>query len=91
MDLDSRPRLWRLARLEHDSVRGVPVLLFPEGLMLLNDTGAAILALCDGGRTVREIASILAERYQADVTSDVLAFLRKLAARELVLGDASFA
>ena len=46
----SRP-LWRLARLDFDPVRQRPVLLYPEGAVLLNDTGAAILELCDGART----------------------------------------
>ena len=31
---DSVPRLWRLARLEFDAVRGRPVLLYPEGAVL---------------------------------------------------------
>lgn len=87
MDLDSRPALWRLARLEQDPVRGVPVLLFPEGVVLLNDAGAAILSLCDGARPVREIVATLGERYQADVAADVLAFLGRLAERELVVSS----
>ena len=33
------------------------VLLYPEGAVLLNDTGAAILELCDGQRSVAEIAA----------------------------------
>ncbi len=45
---DSRPKLWRLARLDFDPVRQRPVLLYPEGAVLLNDTGAAILELCNG-------------------------------------------
>ena len=69
------PRLWRLARLEFDDVRGQHVLLYPEGVVLLNDTGAAILGLCDGQRTVAAIAATLGERYQCDVTADVLEYL----------------
>jgi pyrroloquinoline quinone biosynthesis protein D len=81
---DSIPRLWRLARLDFDPVRQRRVLLYPEGAVLLNDTGAAILELCDGSRTVREIVVILAERYQADVSADVLEYLDLMAERELV-------
>ena len=44
----SVPALWRLARLDFDSVRQQHVLLYPEGAVLLNPTGAAILELCDG-------------------------------------------
>jgi pyrroloquinoline quinone biosynthesis protein D len=80
----SVPVLWRLARLEFDPVRQRQVLLYPEGVVLLNDTGAAILSLCDGHRTVDAIAAVLGERYQADVSVDVIAYLSQLADRELV-------
>lgn len=80
----SVPRLWRLARLDHDTVRGRPVLLYPEGAVLLNESGRAILELVDGQRTVRDIAAILSERYREDVTSDVTEYLVTLAERELI-------
>ena len=80
----SRPALWRLARLDFDPVRQRPVLLYPEGAMLLNDTGAEILKLCNGQRTVAEIAAELGARYNADVTADVAEYLSNLADRELV-------
>jgi pyrroloquinoline quinone biosynthesis protein D len=84
IDLNARPTLWRLARLGFDSVRQRPVLLYPEGAVLLNDTGAAILELVDGRRTVGEIAAILRDRYQADVTADVAEYLTGLAEKELI-------
>jgi coenzyme PQQ biosynthesis protein PqqD len=84
MSPDSIPRLWRLARLDHDPVRGRPVLLYPEGAVLLNDTGKAILELVDGRRTVAEIAAVLGERYNADVSADVSEYLSALEARELI-------
>ncbi len=81
---DSRPKLWRLARLDFDPVRQRPVLLYPEGAVLLNDTGAAILELCDGARSVGDIVAILNERYQADVEADVTEYLDTMAQRELI-------
>ncbi|HEV7364296.1 MAG TPA: pyrroloquinoline quinone biosynthesis peptide chaperone PqqD [Gemmatimonadales bacterium] len=84
LSLDSVPKLWRLARLEYDRVRQRPVLLYPEGAVLLNDTGFAILELCNGSRTVAEIVSILSERYRADVSADVTEYLDRMADRELV-------
>jgi coenzyme PQQ biosynthesis protein PqqD len=80
----SIPSLWKLARIDFDSVRNRPVLLYPEGAVLLNDTGKAILELVDGRRTIGEIAGILGERYQADVTADVAEYLSHLAERELI-------
>jgi pyrroloquinoline quinone biosynthesis protein D len=80
----SVPTLWRLARLDFDRVRQQHVLLYPEGAVLLNDTGAAILELCDGQRSIRAIAAILEDRYKCDVTSDVTEYLSQLADRELI-------
>jgi pyrroloquinoline quinone biosynthesis protein D len=80
----SRPALWRLARLDFDPVRQRRVLLYPEGAILLNDTAAEILELCDGTRTIADIARELGARYDADVTQDVADYLSQLADREVV-------
>ena len=84
ISLDAVPRLWRLARLDYDPARQRPVLLYPEGAVLLNDTGRAILELVDGTRTVGQIAAELSDRYQADVSADVTEYLSHLAERELI-------
>ena len=84
LTLDSVPRLWRLARLDYDPVRQRRVLLYPEGAVLLNETGAAVLELVDGKRTVGEIAMILGERYQTNVSTDVAEYLSTLEERELI-------
>lgn len=84
VNVDAVPKLWKLARLDHDSVRNRPVLLYPEGAVLLNDSGKAILELVDGRRTVGDIAAILSERYHTDVTADVSEYLAHLAERELI-------
>jgi pyrroloquinoline quinone biosynthesis protein D len=81
---DAVPRLWRLARLDYDPARQRPVLLYPEGAVLLNDSGLAILQLVDGTRSIAQIAAELSRRYQADVTADVTEYLSGLAERELI-------
>jgi pyrroloquinoline quinone biosynthesis protein D len=81
---DAVPKLWKLARLDYDAVRQRPVLLYPEGAVLLNDTGKAILELVDGRRSVGQIAAILSERYQSDVSADVAEYLSYLAGRDLI-------
>jgi pyrroloquinoline quinone biosynthesis protein D len=80
----SIPGLWKLARLQFDDVRQQPVLLYPEGVVLLNATGASILELCDGRRSVADIAAALGERYDCDVTADVLEYLDGLVGQGLV-------
>jgi pyrroloquinoline quinone biosynthesis protein D len=85
------PRLHPKARLQHDDVRGRDVLLYPEGLVALNPTGAEILGLCDGVRSVADVVATLERRYGATggggergVERDVTAFLEGLAAKGLV-------
>lgn len=80
----SVPSLWRLARLDFDPVRQQRVLLYPEGVVLLNDTGGAILDLCDGHRSIADIGAVLQERYGVDVTADVIDYLSALVEKELV-------
>jgi pyrroloquinoline quinone biosynthesis protein D len=80
----SVPTLWRLARLDFDPIRRQHVLLYPEGAVLLNETGAAILELCDGGRSIAAIAEILGQRYQCDVSADITEYLSRLAEKELI-------
>lgn len=84
LNVDAVPQLWKLARLDYDSVRDRPVLLYPEGAVLLNDSGKAILELVDGRRTIGDIAAILGARYHTDVTADVYQYLSHLAERELI-------
>lgn len=90
---DSVPSLWRLARVEFDPVRNRPVLLYPEGAVLLNETGADILRLVDGQRTVGQIAAALAQRYDGEgsdpngILADVTDYLSGLLARELIRDD----
>lgn len=81
---DYVPKLWRMARLQFDPVRQRSVLLYPEGAVLLNETGAAILELCNGSHTVGEIVGILSERYGVDVSADVTEYLTSMTNRELI-------
>jgi len=80
----ARPRLARHVRLTFDPARGRHVLLTPEQVTVLNGTGAAILGLCDGRRTVAEIVAELRERYDRVDEAEVRFFLAQLAARRCV-------
>ena len=59
------PALARGVRLQTDSKTGNSVLLFPEGVLELNETAQDIVSRCDG-RTVGEIIQTLAEEYDVD-------------------------
>jgi pyrroloquinoline quinone biosynthesis protein D len=77
----SRPRLAPHVRLKFDPARQQHVLLTPETVILLNDTGAAILELCDGQRTVAEILTELRDRYDRVADDEVRLFLADLLVR----------
>jgi len=79
-----RPRLTPHVRLAYDQARQRHVLLTPETVTLLNGTGAAILELCDGVRTVAEILAELRDRYDRVADAEVEAFLAGLVAKRCV-------
>jgi pyrroloquinoline quinone biosynthesis protein D len=81
---DDRPRLARHVRSTFDPARERHVLLSPETVVVLNATGAAIVDLCDGERTVAGIVAELSERYQRVVDDEVRRFLDGLVARRCV-------
>jgi pyrroloquinoline quinone biosynthesis protein D len=62
MNAGTMPRFARGVRLRRDP-DGNPLLLVPEGLLRLNDSAAATLALVDGHRTFDEIVSALCARF----------------------------
>jgi pyrroloquinoline quinone biosynthesis protein D len=75
-----RPRLRAKARMRYDSVRRSFVLLLPERAVLLSDTAAEILRLCDGSRTAAAVVAVLQDRYHdASVPGDVREFLQQAA------------
>ncbi|MQA17252.1 MAG: pyrroloquinoline quinone biosynthesis peptide chaperone PqqD [Pseudonocardiaceae bacterium] len=80
----ARPRLGRHVRMHFDRARERQVLLGPESVIVLNATGADILRLCDGRRTVAAIEAELQERYDRVVDDEVRGFLTRLAARHCV-------
>ncbi|GLZ07884.1 pyrroloquinoline quinone biosynthesis protein PqqD [Actinomadura sp. NBRC 104412] len=83
-----RPRLAPHVRLEFDPARGRHMLLSPEAVTVLNATGAAVLGLCDGRRTVAGIVAELRGRYEVVIDGEVREFLARLvAARRLEMGD----
>jgi pyrroloquinoline quinone biosynthesis protein D len=53
--LPERPRLNKLFRLQWEEVQQAYVLLYPEGMVKLNQSAAEILKRCDGTLTVAEL------------------------------------
>jgi pyrroloquinoline quinone biosynthesis protein D len=82
----TRPRLVTGARLRYDEVREEHLLLVPEGAVRLNPTAAEVLALCDGERSLEDIARVLSERYDgSDVGDDVRGLVDAMTQRGLLV------
>ena len=82
----ARPSLANGVRLQIDSTTSKSVLLYPEGIVELNETAHEVLSRCDG-RTLGEIISELAEEYEADraaIAADVNETLADLQRRKLI-------
>jgi pyrroloquinoline quinone biosynthesis protein D len=82
----ARPQLAKGVRLQIDSITRKSVLLYPEGIVELNETAHEILSRCDG-RPVAEIAQRLAQEYDADpqaLVADVRETLTDLYQRKLI-------
>ncbi len=78
----SRPVLPRHARLKFDETRQVWVILAPERVLAPDEIAVEVLQLCDGVRSVAEMADRLAQKYAAPreaIVSDVIAMLQDLA------------
>lgn len=79
----SFPKLAQKGRLKFDKVREKHLLLLPEKVVVLNETAASILALCDGNESVHTITEKMRsslesenlpdfEVMQADITKFIL-------------------
>lgn len=78
----SKPYLPEYVRLHFDGVRGRFAVLAPERVYWPDETAVEILQLCDGERTIDEVARRLSQDYAAPVETiraDVLEFIQSWA------------
>ena len=88
IDLQLCPALAPHVRLKIDPVSSEPVLLYPEGVLILNDTAHEIVQLCDGATTGAAILTNLSAQYEVDeatLRDDVLECLADLIGRNLLV------
>lgn len=87
VSLASQPKVPDYVILRRDEVRGRWVALAPERLIELDERSLDVLRLCDGTRTVDQLAHELAEAYDAPrevIAEDVMSFLQDWSDRLLV-------
>jgi pyrroloquinoline quinone biosynthesis protein D len=83
----SKPAFPRGIRLWHDKANGRWVILAPERVFKLDDVAVAVLKLCDGIRTVDQIALELSISYGAPrerILADITPMLQELADKGVV-------
>ena len=82
VDKAARPTIGRGFRLQWEPAQEAHVLLYPEGMVKLNQSAAAILTRCNGTRSVADIVTDLERTYAlAGLTQDVCAFIAVAVAR----------
>jgi pyrroloquinoline quinone biosynthesis protein D len=75
-DTSTRPRIGAGFRLQWEPAQNSHVLLYPEGMVKLNQSGGEIMKRCDGQRSVEAIVSELEQAFSASgLGDDVLAFI----------------
>lgn len=85
--LGTRPSLSPHMKLRRDSVRDRWVVLAPERILTPNAEAADVLLLCNGDRTVADIADALAPEYDSEahiIAADIIALLQELAASGVI-------
>lgn len=60
------PKLSKLFRLQWEPAQDAYVLLYPEGMVKLNQSAAEILKRCDGGNAVAAIVADLEQTFAVD-------------------------
>ena len=77
-----RLRIGPAHRLQREEAQQAFVLLYPEGMITLNDSASEILKRCDGSRDMEGIIADLLDRYpDADLRDDVEQFLGEVRER----------
>jgi pyrroloquinoline quinone biosynthesis protein D len=83
-----RPRIGRLFRFQWEPAQQAFVLLYPEGMVKLNQSAGEILKRCDGQRQVSELVADLEQAFATSgLSGEVEAFLLMAAEKGWVSWD----
>ena len=85
---DTRLTLPKHVKMRHDAGRDRWIILAPERVFNPDETAVAVLRLCDGQRSVKDIAETLSAEYQAPIeviTNDIIAMLQDLSDKGVVV------
>jgi pyrroloquinoline quinone biosynthesis protein D len=83
----SKPVMPPHIKMRHDEGRGRWLILAPERVFDPDEIAVGILKLCDGQRSVGDIAGLMAKEYNApaeEIEADIIAMLQDLADKGVV-------
>ncbi len=76
LNLDAVPAIAAGYRLQFEEAQDSWVLLYPEGMVTLNQSASEILKRCDGKRDINQIVEVLEKDFeQTGLVGDVTAFM----------------
>lgn len=76
LSAESIPAIAKLFRLQYEESQQRWVLLYPEGMVQLNQSAGEILKRCDGKASIASITTDLEQAFsQADLKKDVMSFM----------------
>ena len=76
IELTVKPKLARLFRMQYEEAQQTYVLLYPEGMVKLNQSASEILKRCDGERDVQAVIADIEQSFNATgLEKDVTGFL----------------
>lgn len=76
IDTTACPAIGKGFRLQWEPAQEAHVLLYPEGMVKLNTSAAAILTRCDGVRTIADIVADIERAYATSgLSADVCSFV----------------
>ena len=87
VEAQTKPKMPRHIKLRHDAGRDAWVLLAPERVFSPDPIAVEVLKLCDGSRSVTDMAAQLARDFQAPeetIRADILEMLQDLADKGVV-------
>jgi coenzyme PQQ biosynthesis protein PqqD len=85
LSLTDRPQLRRGVRAGTDPLSGETVLLFPEGVLVMNETAAAVVRQCNGSRSVADVLQSVGQEYEDVAVENVMSLLQDLIAQGLLV------
>ena len=84
----TKPRVGAGFRLQWEAVQNCHVLLYPEGMVKLNQSAGEIMKRCDGERDIAAIAADLEQAFSVTgLEREVIAFVEMAAKQRWLVWD----